>query len=153
MRKTKLAAIAATLALAVFIGSASMASAWGGHNGGGYGHGGCYHGGGYGPGPQAMSSEQQALYNDYDKKATPLVSQLRAKQAEMDSLYAQGTPDAAKTQALAKEIGDIQGRLYQLDSEFGSKMRSSDGYAGGGYGWGHRGGRGSGGHHGGGHGW
>lgn len=150
MRKIKLAAVAATLALAVCIGSASMASAWDGH-GGGYRHGG-YHGGGYGPGPQAMSSEQQALYNDYDKKAAPLVSQLRAKQAEMDSLYAQGTPDAAKTQALAKEIGEIQGRLYQLDSEFGSKMRGGNGYAGGGYGWGHRGGRGSGRHHGG-HGW
>ena len=149
MRKTKLAALVAALTLAVFIGSASLASAWGGHGGGGNRHGG-YHGGyGYGPGPQAMSQEQQSLYNDYDKKAAPLASQLRAKQAEMDALYAQGTPDAAKTQALAKEIGDLQGRLYQLDSEFGSKMRGNEGYAGGGYGWGHRGGRGNGGHHGG----
>lgn len=147
MKKTKLAAITATLALAIVIGSAPMASAWGG-----YGHGGNHGGYGYGPGPQAMSSEQQAAYNDYDKKAAPLVGQLRAKQAELDALYMQGTPDAARTQALAKEIGDLQGRLYQLDSEYGAKIRSGDGYAGGPYcGRGYRGGRGYGGHHGGHH--
>lgn len=145
MKKTKMAAVAATLALAIVIGSAPMASAWGG----GYGHGGNHSG--YGPGPQAMSSEQQAAYNDYDKKAAPMVGQLRAKQAELDALYMQGTPDAANTQALAKEIGELQGRLYQLDSEYGAKMRGGNGYAGGPYGRGHRGGGGYGGHHGGHH--
>lgn len=171
MKKTKLAVLAATLVLAVTFGSVSIASAWGhgrgygGHgggcryygNGGGYGYGhGAYQGNGYGPGPRAMSQEQQSFYNDYDKKAGPLAGRLRAKQAELDALYMQGEPDAAKSQALAKEIGDLQGRLYQLDSEFGAKMRS-EGYGGGGYGWRHSGrgyghnggGWGSGGHHGG----
>lgn len=97
-----------------------------------------------------MSQEQQTMRNDYDKKADPLVSRLRAKQAEMDALYAQGQPEAAKTQALAKEIGDLQGQLYQVDSEFGAKMRSEGGYAGAGhYGGRYNGGGGYGGHHGG----
>ena len=124
MTKIKLAVAGATLLLAVIIGAVSKAGAWGGHGGAWGGHG-DYHDG-YGHEPQAMNSEQQALLNDYNKKASSLVSQLRAKQAEMDALYAQGTPDEAKTQTLAKEIGDFQGRLYQLDSEFRAKIGGRD---------------------------
>lgn len=136
--KIKLAAVAATLSLTAIIGSASVAGAWGGH--GWNGPGGCA----YGPGPGSYSPEQQAAWQDYDQKAAPLASQLRAKQAEMDAVYAQGNPDGAKIQALTKEIGELQGRLYKIDSEYRYKMNPN-----GGSGWGHRGGRGGGGHHGG----
>ncbi|MDL2226578.1 hypothetical protein LJB86_02850 [Deltaproteobacteria bacterium OttesenSCG-928-M10] len=145
MRNMKLATIAATLALAVFMGSASIASAWGGHNGA------------FGPDPQDARAEQQALYNDHEKNATSLVSQLRAKQTEMEALSARPTQDTFRTQLLAqnraetltKEISDIQGRLYRLDSELESQMRDSDAYASDNYGWEHRNSRGSGGHYGG----
>ena len=173
MKKTKLLAIA-TLVIAVTIGSASVAAAWCGGNGGCYGRGG-YHGGygngygghrggygngyeyghggyhgGYGSGygPQAMTSEQQARWQDYDKKAAPLVTGLRAKQSEMDALYSQGEPDSAKAQALAGEIGEIQGQLYKLNADFGQRG-AHDNYYGDAYGRGHNYGRSYGGHHGG----
>lgn len=147
MKKTKWTLLA-TLVLALTLGSASIAGAWWGHgrgyggHGGGYGHGhggygygggygcGAYQGSGYGPGPRAMSQKQQTYYDDYDKKAGPLVDRLRAKQAELDAHYMRGEPDGAKSQALVREIGDLQGRLNKLDSGFEARMRNS-GYYGG----------------------
>ena len=131
MKKTKLAALAVALTLALAMGWAPIAGAWGGHGGG---HGGY--------GQPTYTPEQQAAWRDYNKKTAPLARQLNAKQAEMDSLFAQGAPDTGKIQALAKEIGDLNGRLYRIDSEYNAKLGADGSYGS----WNHHGDWGHGGH-------
>ena len=68
-----------------------------------------------------LSAEQQAaaqnIHADHYAALAPLQQQLYAKQAELDAqLYAQGGDDR-KIQSLAKEVGEINAKLYaaQID--------------------------------------
>ena len=127
-------------------------------------------------GYQGMSPEQytvmQETYADFDRKIQPLRQQMYAKQAELDALYYNNTPqNDPKVQSLMKEIGDLDAKLYAAHGDmrkqmidkgmpaYGGGMRNGygcpmmgQGYGGMGHGRGmHGGGMGYG--HGHGHGW
>ena len=98
MKRTKVTSTVMALAFALVLGFAGIAGAQ-------------PHMMGY----QNMSPEQykvmQDMHVEFDKKAEPLRQQLYAKQAELNALYYQGTPqNDPKVQSLLKDIGDLDGK-------------------------------------------
>jgi zinc resistance-associated protein len=128
----------ALAALATLALTASLALARpGGGPGNGPGAGGC-------PGMVQLTPEKQAafqkLHDAFAAKTAQLRATLGVKMAELNALAVAPTPDQAKIEALAKEIGELKGKLLvertqfriQVDKEVGPGVM-------GGWG-GHRGG-------------
>ena len=87
-------------------------SGWGNGGGQGAGPGYCWRGQGYN---RAMTPEQQEKRNSLDQKFLNDTSDLRNniwnKQNEMTQLLSVENPDAAKLQALQKEISTLKGQM------------------------------------------
>ena len=112
MKRTKVTSTVMALAFALVLGFAGIAGAQS-------------HMMGY----QNMSPEQykvmQDMHVEFDKKAEPLRQQLYAKQAELNALYYQGTPqNDPKVQSLLKDIGDLDGKLYAVRADFRKQLNS-----------------------------
>ncbi len=78
-------------------------------------------------GQQNMSPEQykamQDTYTDFGKKIEPLRQQLFAKQAELNDLYAKGTPQSdAGVQALLKDLGDLDAKMYAARADLRGQL-------------------------------
>jgi len=77
----------------------------------------------------------------------PIMQQLYAKQAELNALIYSASPDKGKIEALAKELGALQGRLYSERANLNAALikegllpLTRSGAGCGGYGQGGRGG-------------
>lgn len=110
-----------------------------------------YHGGAGGGLTQEQQSALQQIYTDYEKQAMPLQRQLQAKRAELDALYYSESSDSSKVQTLFREAGDIEAKLFALNSEMRKKLDANGLSGAGGNGYAHHGGERRGGHGGGGH--
>lgn len=111
-RKNLVLALAALMVLSF---SAAAFAGWGG----GPGRGGCP---GWGPGYNAQSAkaltpEQQekldVLRTEHLNKVEPLRKEALAKEFELRSLMVDAAANAAKVKALAKDLSQVQARLFQ----------------------------------------
>lgn len=121
--KTRMNILTLSLALAALLGLANLASAQGPMMGGP----GMMGGYGYGMGMiSGLTPEKQAavqkLYTDYSLATEPVRQQLFAKQSELNTLYYSGTTDTAKVQALAREIGDLNTKLYSAQANLRKQL-------------------------------
>jgi zinc resistance-associated protein len=111
----------ALAALATLALTASLALARpGGGPGSGPGAGGCP---GYGQGGMVqLTPEKQAVFQKLHDAFAAKTAQLRAtlgvKMAELNALAVAPTPDQAKIEALAKEIGELKGKLLVERTQF-----------------------------------
>ncbi|CAK7041674.1 MAG: hypothetical protein DELT_02852 [Desulfovibrio sp.] len=152
MKKSRILTMLAAVGMVSILGFAGVANAnplWHGNSG--------WHGGGGAGVTQEQQTALQQIYADYDKQAAPLQRQLQAKRAELEALYYGGNKDSSKVQTLFRETGDIEAKLFALNSELRTKLEAQgfSGYGGqaGMNGYNYRGGHGGGhgGHRGGGH--
>lgn len=135
--KKKYAALTAALGLAALISTTALAAPGAGGPGMGAGMGPGYH---MGQGWAQLTPEQQAeiqkAHAEFLNQTLALRQNLAAKRAELQTLYAQPTPDQAKIKALSDEIVDLGAALAKKRNEFRAKYPNA-------YGWGMgRGGRG-----------
>ncbi|QLA21287.1 periplasmic heavy metal sensor [Desulfolutivibrio sulfoxidireducens] len=104
----------------------AMARGQGGGPGGGFGGpGGCY-------GAMAqLSPEKQAafqkLVQEHVEKIAPIRAQLQVKKAELHAVTIDPKADQAKIASLAKEIGDIKGRMVEEGATFRTKVNKEIG--------------------------
>lgn len=132
--KTRMSILTLSLALVAVLGLAGMASAQGMMGGGmmgGPGMGGMGMMGGPGMGMgmggmYGMAPEKQAaiqkLYVEYNTATAPVRQQLFAKQSELSALYYSGTTDTKKFQALTREIGDLNAKLYEAQMNLRNQL-------------------------------
>lgn len=128
--KTSMKTLTISLALAAVLGLAGLASAQNhmmGSAGAGMANGG--NGTMYGHGmamPANLSPEKQAavqkLYTDLNAATGPVRQQLYAKQSELNALYYSGTTDTKKFQALSREIGDLNAKLYEAQANLRTQL-------------------------------
>lgn len=108
-------------AVAAMVLTASLALA--GPGGTGRGPGAGYGGPCGGPGAAVqLSPEKQAafqkLHDAYYAKTVQMRATLQVKRAELNAAAVATTPDQGKIDALAKEIGDLQGKLLAERTHF-----------------------------------
>lgn len=138
MQRSKVFVSALALGIVAIMGASGMAFAYPLH---------------HGAGAAALTQEQQAaaqeLYTRYSQTVTPLQQQLMVKRAELNSLYYGQNADSGKTQALYRDIADIEAKLFTANKDFRNKL-AEKGIPGAGYGphMGYAGGHGHGGGHG-----
>ncbi|MES9996588.1 periplasmic heavy metal sensor [Desulfovibrio aminophilus] len=134
------------LALSMVLGLAAASYAFGG-----YGHG--MYGGGPGYGMMdeytQLTPEKRAavdkLFAEHRKAVQPLRDELFVKQAELDAVERQQSPDLNAVRTLAKDITTLRGKLFDQGEAFRAKVEKETGIEmgpGRGYGMGY--GRGSG---------
>lgn len=96
-------------------------------------------------GPGHMTQEQAAKAQQLDAAhysvVDPLARQLAAKEAERYAELASTTPDRARIEAISKDIGELQGKLYAAEASYSADLAkagiSGAGRCGYGYGKGH----------------
>lgn len=138
MKRSKVFSTVLALALVAVMGAAGTALAYPHHTGG----------------ASNLTQEQQTaiqeVYAKHNEAVAPLLQQLAAKRAELNSLSYSKTPDSGKVQTLYKEISAIEAKRFEADVSLRNSL-SDKGIPAGGYGM-HMGyGGGHGGRHGGGH--
>ena len=116
----------ASLAVVSVIAMSGVAFAYG--HGGHGGHGGWGKGGGKGGCGYAtmLTEDQQAtakkLYSEHKAATSELRLKMKSKRAELDSLMYTTTPDLAKVEAVAKEMGDIRTKLVVSQAKMNAEM-------------------------------
>ena len=120
---------------AIFVSGLAMAQQYGHGLGGGMMSG-------YGMmgSSSGLSAEKQASLNTmrdaHYKKMTPLVFELRARQAELDSLLTATNIDKNKVSAVSKEINALNGKILAEKNDFRRQVFELTGYLMGGHGMG-----------------
>ncbi|MDR2820741.1 MAG: hypothetical protein LBB60_09475 [Desulfovibrio sp.] len=73
--------------------------------------------------PPEQYAAMQEAYAEAGRTIQPLEQQLYARQAELDALYYKDIPQSdPKSQALIKEIGELEAKLYAARSEMRAKL-------------------------------
>ena len=117
MKTSRIASTTAALALVALLGTAGIVSAQPGNPAGPH------------MGPHMnMTTEQMnsldSIHKEFGPKMQPLLQQKYGKQAEINALLYQGVKaDDPRIQALQKDIKDVDGKLYQLDSAMRKQMQ------------------------------
>lgn len=98
----------------------------GGHGsmGGGMMNGGMMHGGGMVMAniPPEKQAVAQKLYAEFTSSTAGVRQQLYAKQSELNALYHGGAPDTKKYQALTREIGDLNAKIYEAQANLRAQL-------------------------------
>ena len=76
--------------------------------------------------PPEQSTAMQQIQAEFSKTILPLQQQMSAKQAELDALYYNGTPqNDPKVQTLMKEISVLDTKHYAAQNEMRIKMNEN----------------------------
>ena len=109
MKRSLSRTISLSFATVFLLASASLALAWGPGWGGG-----------------TMTQEQyakaQQLAAENYAAINPIFQQWQAKQAELNAQVYRQTPEKTKIEALSKEIGELQGKLYAEQANLEAKL-------------------------------
>ena len=83
---------------------------------------------------QEQMAKMQELGAAHRAAVAPLMQQVQAKRAERDAQMYAATPDAAKIEALSKDIGALEGQIYAARASFNAQL-AKEGVSGGWGGW------------------
>lgn len=111
MKKSTLMAL--TLSLAMFVGLSTAAHAQN------------YYGGNP-PLTQEQRVKADKLFSEHMNSIAPIQQQYAAKRAELDALMFSGSADTAKIEALSKELGELDGKLYSEQTKFRAKLANEN---------------------------
>lgn len=134
MKRTKMGFALAAVATTMLTASLAMArpagpaGGPGGPGGQGYGYGPC--GGAYAQLAPEKQAALQKLQEAYFAKTAQLRADIGVKRAELNALTVTGNPDAAKVQALSKDLGDLIGKLTAERTLFRAQVAKELGPAG-----------------------
>lgn len=144
MKRTTIKMMTLALALSATVAVAGLAEARG--MGGGYGRQGAGPVYGQGYNAPALTAEQQAaaqkIFAAHLAVVQPIKQQLIVKQAELQAQMISATPNAAKVEALSKEIGGLRGKMLAERANMNAQLTKEGLPAGGGYGMGRGAGQG-----------